>query len=66
MDDSKKLFPLLVEAIDHMKLTPSKKEFAKAVMRTAIEYAAMRQAGYVLEPPGSADAGSRAVVGTPR
>lgn len=48
MTDDKKLLPLLVEAIDHMKLTPSKKEFAKAVMRTAIEYAAMRQAGFEL------------------
>ena len=41
---------LLCESIDHLKLTPSKKEFAKAVLRRAIEYAAMREAGFVLEP----------------
>lgn len=41
-----KIYPLLVESIDHMKLTPSKKEFARAVLRSAIEYACMRQAGF--------------------
>lgn len=45
----KKLFPLLVEAVDQMKLTPTKRHFAHAVMRAAIEYAAMRQAGFVFQ-----------------
>lgn len=29
----------MCESIESMKLTPAKKEFAKAVMRAAIEYA---------------------------
>jgi hypothetical protein len=29
----------MCESIGHMKLTPAKKEFAKAVMRAAIDYA---------------------------
>lgn len=29
----------MCESIESMKLTPSKKEFAKAVMRAAIDYA---------------------------
>jgi hypothetical protein len=38
---------LLCESIEHLKLTPSKQEFAKAVLRRAVEYAAMREAGLV-------------------
>lgn len=44
-----KIFQLLVESLDHAKLTPSKKEFARAVLRHAVEYACMRQAGYTFE-----------------
>jgi len=51
----KKIYPLLVESVDHMKLTPSKKEFARAVLRAAIEYACARQAGFAL----SSDADKR-------
>lgn len=29
----------MCESITHMKLTPAKKEFAKAVMRAAVDYA---------------------------
>jgi len=47
--DQKKLFEYMVESLDSMKLTPSKKEFAKAVLRAAIEHAAMRMAGFELE-----------------
>jgi hypothetical protein len=46
-----KIYPLLVENIDHMKLTPSKREFARAVLRAAIEYACMRQAGFKFTAP---------------
>lgn len=52
------IYPLLVESLDHMKLTPSKKEFARAVLRAAIEYACARQAGFVFV--------SDAKKGTPR
>lgn len=45
----KKLFPLLIEAVDQMKLTPTKRDFARAVMHAAIKYAAMRQAGFVFK-----------------
>jgi hypothetical protein len=45
-----KIYPLLVESLDHMKLSPSKKEFARAVLRLAIEYACARQAGFVFKP----------------
>lgn len=41
-------FQLMVEAIDHMKITPKQKEFVRAAMRTAIEYACMKRAGFVL------------------
>jgi hypothetical protein len=44
-----KIFQLMLESLDHMKLTPSKKEFAKAVLRAAIEHAAMRQAGFIVQ-----------------
>jgi hypothetical protein len=47
-EDDKGLIPLLVESLDHMSLTPSKKEFARAVLRAAIEYACARQAGFVM------------------
>ena len=39
---------LMVEAIDHMKITPKQKEFVRAAMRTAIEYATMKRAGFSL------------------
>lgn len=45
-----KIYPLLAEAIEHMDLSPSKKEFARAVLRSAIEYACARQAGFVFVP----------------
>jgi hypothetical protein len=45
-----KIFQLLVESLDHMDLTPSKKDFARAVLRAAVEYACMRQAGFVMAP----------------
>ena len=48
--DDKRIYPLLVESLDHMKLTPSKKEFARAVLRAAIEYACARQAGFKFVP----------------
>lgn len=56
----KKLYPLLLESIDHMKLTPSKKDFARAVMAAAIEYACMRQAGFVMAPKEKIEPASRA------
>ena len=54
-DDDKKLFPLLIESLDHMKLTPSKKEFARAVLRAAVEYACARRAGFVMVPNETID-----------
>ena len=54
-DDDKKLFPLLIESLDHMKLTPSKKEFARAVLRAAVEYASARRAGFVMVPNETID-----------
>jgi hypothetical protein len=44
-----KIYPLLVESIEHMKLTPAKKEFARAVLCAAMQYACARQAGFVME-----------------
>lgn len=41
---------LFAESVDHMKLTAARKEFAKAIMRSAIEYAKARLAGAVRGP----------------
>lgn len=44
-------YQLMVDAIDHMKITPKQKEFVRAAMRAAIEYACMVKAGFELDPP---------------
>lgn len=50
-DENQQTYLLLAEALDHMDLKPTEKEFAKAVLRAAIEYATMRRAGFVLGKP---------------
>lgn len=41
----------LSDAVPYMKLTPAKREFAKAVLRAAMEHACMVRAGFKLAPP---------------
>ena len=50
--NNQRLYQLLTEAVDHMILSKTKKEFAKAVIRTAVEYACMKEAGFILQKPG--------------
>ena len=52
---------LMVESIDHMKITPKQKEFVRAAMRCAIEYVAMKKAGFELDAlPNSNGCGATA------
>lgn len=44
-------FQELTDSIPYMSLTPAKREFAKAVLRAALTYVAMKRAGYELAPP---------------
>lgn len=50
MRTAKTDFQLMVEAIDHMKITPRQKDFVRAAMQCAIEYACMKRAGFTLSP----------------